>query len=107
MKGVTCKKRTAQSFMEYVLLLVVATSALFLMGAYIKRAFQGRLKGVSDSIGEFYAPGGEMNGELTITSNDTVTKKIVKNKAVVTIKGSENRRENFTLDPPSVWSSGE
>jgi len=48
-------KTKAQSILEYTMAVACLAAALFGMQIYIKRALQGRFRGVADEIGEQYS----------------------------------------------------
>ncbi|MFZ5800496.1 MAG: hypothetical protein ACOY3D_03840 [Candidatus Omnitrophota bacterium] len=50
-------KRSAQSTLEYAVLIVLVAVALLATQTYIKRAMQGRLKSSADDVGEQFSPG--------------------------------------------------
>jgi len=63
--------RRAQSILEYSVMLAVILFALGVMQVYIKRAYSGRIKQESDSIGGQYAPKhtvAKSTANLTVTS---------------------------------------
>ena len=51
------KPKKAQSTLEYALLITVVIAVLLTMQAYIKRGMQGKMKDVTDQIGDQYSPG--------------------------------------------------
>lgn len=51
------KLRTAQSTLEYALLISVVVGGLLTMQNYLKRSVQGKLQAAADEIGEQYSPG--------------------------------------------------
>ena len=65
------KTRTAQSTLEYALILAVIVGALLTMQNYLKRSVQGKLQATADEIGQQYSPG------LTY-KHDNLTSKIDK-----------------------------
>jgi hypothetical protein len=60
--------RRAQSTIEYILVIGALAASLIIMGAYMKRGFQGNVRGLSDQIGEQYEP-----GRMSINNIETVT----------------------------------
>jgi Flp pilus assembly pilin Flp len=51
------KRHTAQSTLEYAVLIVLVTVALLATQTYIKRAMQGKIRSAADDIGEQFSPG--------------------------------------------------
>jgi len=49
--------RRAQSTLEYILMIGSLAAVLIIMGAYMKRGFQGNVRALSDQLGEQYSPG--------------------------------------------------
>jgi len=69
---------TAQSVLEYAVLIACVAAALIAMQIYMKRGNQGRLRQASDAIGEQYAP-------LSVNSNvlNRVDSTIIINQTLV------------------------
>lgn len=57
--------RTAQTTLEYAILIGVIAAALVAMQIYLKRGYQGKLKSGADSMGQQFSP------ELTTYTYDT------------------------------------
>jgi hypothetical protein len=69
-------KNKAQSFLEYILILVAAITALLTIQIYIRGALQGRLKDLANQIGIQYAPKqtvGSSNYTYSTRTNSTST----------------------------------
>lgn len=62
----------AQSTLEYVVLIVLVVAALLSMQFYIKRGIQGRLRSVTDDIGEQFSPGNTNVIINTVSHSNTV-----------------------------------
>lgn len=48
--------RKAQTFLEWVMLVIVISSALVAMSCYIRQAMQGRIRDAADRLGDGYSP---------------------------------------------------
>jgi len=49
-------KRSAQTTLEYAVLIGVIAAALITMQIYLKRGYQGKIKSGADSMGEQFSP---------------------------------------------------
>jgi Flp pilus assembly pilin Flp len=68
------KNRTAQSILEYAIIIAVITAGLIAMQVYLKRGLQGAWRSQSESIGEQYRPGQTVSlqeKETTINTTET------------------------------------
>jgi NifB/MoaA-like Fe-S oxidoreductase len=81
---VLTKIKTAQSTLEYALLISVVVGGLLTMQNYLKRSVQGRLAASADEIGTQYSPG------LT-KKFDNMTSEITKPILEVTTAGFDGR----------------
>ena len=66
--------RRGQSTIEYILVIGVLAVSLVVMGVYIKRGFQGNIRGLADQTGEQYSPGHmtiNINENMTLNSNES------------------------------------
>ena len=66
-------KRKGQSTLEYAVIIGVVVGALIMMQVYVKRAYQGRLKRESDSVGQQYSPGHTTSNSNVTTTANSVT----------------------------------
>ena len=74
-----------QSVLEYTLIIICLVAGLIAMQVYVKRGFQGRLRSITDELGEQYAPA-NTTGASTITSNSTtVTTAVTKSESELNI----------------------
>lgn len=67
-------KNSAQSTLEYVIIIAVAVAALIAMQAYLKRGMQGRMRESAENIssGTMYSPGASYsNQSITRSINET------------------------------------
>ncbi len=71
----TLQNKKGQGTLEFALVIVVVVAALIAMQIYMKRAFEGKLKKNTDSIGEQYDPRNTTSDFLQTFSSraDTVT----------------------------------
>lgn len=99
--------RTAQTFLEYALLIAVAVGALLMMHNYLNRSLQGRLKAEIDKINP--------EGDYTLidgrgTRSRTTTGFVYENKKGHQISWRSSwLNENFAFNaanqiPPSAWN---
>ena len=65
--------KKAQTTLEYAVVIICVIAALLAMQVYLKRGFQGRLRGAADSIGEQYAPGNTTSDLTTTFSSSSTT----------------------------------
>lgn len=63
--------RKGQNLLEYVMLLCIIVSSILIMQTYVKRAYQGRLKQESDSLGQQYSP--DHTTSYTVASTSVVS----------------------------------
>jgi hypothetical protein len=76
------KKRTkGQSALEYSLIIICLVAGLIAMQVYVKRGFQGRLRSVSDELGEQYSPTNTTGASTTNYSSTTITNVATKSEA--------------------------
>jgi len=65
--------KKGQSILEYAILFAIIIAALVVMQVYVKRAYQGRLKHESDSVGDQYSPGHTTGVSNVVTTSNSVT----------------------------------
>ena len=71
-------KTSAQSTLEYAVVIACVVAALLGMQFYLKRGIQGKLRQAGDEIGEQYAPTNVQSNITTETkSTTTVTQELV------------------------------
>lgn len=70
--------KKGQSTLEYAVIIACVVAALLSMQIYIKRAMQGRLRKISDDIGEQYAPVNiDSYVEIKLDSETTIESELV------------------------------
>ena len=95
--------RRGQSTLEYICLIGILAAALFWMSVYMKRGFQGKVRGLADQIGEQYSPGNvslstkETKRQLSNTISISSTK-VVYGKSKDTTTGTSNTVDNTTSE---------
>lgn len=67
------KRDKAQSILEYCIVIACIIASLVAMSIYVKRGIQGRLKTLSDSIGEPYSPKNTSSDITTNIESDTTS----------------------------------
>lgn len=67
-------KRSAQTTLEYAILIGVIAAALVSMQIYVKRGYQGKLKSGADSMGQQFSPGLSTSNYTTNSFSDTSEK---------------------------------
>lgn len=96
------RRKKGQSTLEWSALLAVIVAALLATSVYMKRALQGRIRGLADSVGEQYSPT-RMNSSVTtsINSNTTVDTTVEKSGTLdaksltTTITNETNARTGY------------
>ena len=68
-------KRKGQSTLEYAIIIAVVIAGLLAMQHYVKRGYEGRLKGASDDMGEQFDPG-YYNASYNTTQESQVTQTV-------------------------------
>jgi Flp pilus assembly pilin Flp len=93
------KRYSAQSTLEYAVLIVLVTVALLATQTYIKRAMQGRIKSAADDIGEQFSPGAS-RVVTNQTSSSTTTETTLGGVTNSYLSGTETsvRRVNTEID---------
>lgn len=61
-------KKTGQSILDYVILLLVIITALMVMSRYVRNALSGKIREGADSIGQGYL----YSNEATRVTRDTI-----------------------------------
>lgn len=102
---------TAQSTLEYAVLITCIIAALISMQIYFKRGLSGRLRQTGDEIGEQYEPGkttGTLNSSLSkdnlaeiIPYTEDITVDTESGPVVVSRQGSE--RWEWTYEKSKTW----
>lgn len=90
-------RKSAQSTLEYALIVAVVVGGLIGMQVYIKRGLQGKLKSASDEIGDQYSPGNttsQTNVAVTTTSNESLSGGITTSSSQTT----QNRTTDESVD---------
>ena len=64
--------KSAQTTLEYAMLIAVTVAALLAMQGYLSRANQGRLKQIADGISATHYVFGNTTGETNTTTNSSV-----------------------------------
>jgi Flp pilus assembly pilin Flp len=64
-------KRSAQTTLEYAILIGVIAAALITMQIYLKRGYQGKIKSGADSMGEQFSPGLSTSNYTTNSLSNT------------------------------------
>lgn len=75
-QGLFCVKtmhndKSAQSVLEYAIIIAVITAGLIAMQLYFKRSYQGALRNQGESMGDQYRPGNTVSLQERITSVNT------------------------------------
>ena len=65
--------KKTQGILEYSILFAILIAAMVVMQVYVKRAYQGRLKRESDSVGQQYSPGHTTSNSNVTTTANSVT----------------------------------
>ncbi|MCX5706987.1 MAG: hypothetical protein NTW13_04965 [Candidatus Omnitrophica bacterium] len=70
--------RKGQLALEYLILIGLLTAGIIAMACYIKRGFQGNIRGLANQLGEQYSPGNTVTGigerkSVHTDSQDTTT----------------------------------
>lgn len=106
------KPKKAQSTLEYALLIAVVVGVLITMQAYIKRGMQGKLRDVTDQIGDQYSPGatqGRYYMNTTSESNEIYTTGYDQ-KLGTSSRGNQYQETNMNILPfanetfPAHWN---
>jgi len=106
------KPKKAQSTLEYALLIAVVVGVLITMQAYIKRGMQGKLRDVTDQIGDQYSPGATKGNYLTDSqseSNEIYTAGLNQKLSSVS-NGYQDQQTNMKILPyenetfPAHWN---
>ena len=84
-------KNTAQSLIEYAIILSLIVAGLFAMQVYLKRGIAGKMKGSADELGGgfFYSPGATQS---TITIDTTA--KTDSSSYVTDVTGSTDYKQS-------------
>ena len=87
--------RSAQSSLQYISLIALVAVVIIATSVYLRRGFQGRLRGQANQMGEQYSTGGmsiDMTETSRVTLNSTTDGKNSTNKTstVMTNVGREN-----------------
>ncbi|MFZ5800497.1 MAG: hypothetical protein ACOY3D_03845 [Candidatus Omnitrophota bacterium] len=91
-------QRSAQSTLEYAVLIVLVAVAVIATQTYIKRAMQGRLRSSADDVGEQFSPGAS-NVLTTITSNSVTQEDSNRTGSMSTIISDNTvRTTNMTVE---------
>ena len=69
-----------QSILEYAFIIICFIAGLIAMQVYIKRGFQGRLRSITNELGEQYAPMNTNGTSSTIYSGTTITEVVTKSE---------------------------
>ena len=88
------KNRKGQSTLEFAILIVIIIGALIAMQNFVKRGYQGRLRGATDDMGEQYSPGNTQDIGYTksfVLSEDRVLPKGV---SISHVKDQLQQRSN-------------
>jgi hypothetical protein len=85
--------RKGQSTLEYAIIVAVVIGGLLVMQHYIKRGYQGKLKGAADDMGEQFDPNA-YTGNFNITQSSTVKQTV--NAGVTTTKHAEDQVNSKT-----------
>ena len=92
-------RKSAQSTLEYAILIGVITAALIAMQVYIKRGYEGKLKEGADSMGwQFDPTGATINSTINTTShtNEDLTKEGVTTTQIIEQKTNRDEIVNIT-----------
>jgi hypothetical protein len=69
-----------QSILEYSLVIICLMAALIAMQIYLKRGFQGRVKTITDELGDQYSPTNTTGASSTTYNGTTVTTVVTKSE---------------------------
>ena len=99
------KRLSAQSTLEYAVLIVLVTVALLATQTYIKRAMQGRLRSAADDIGEQFSPGAST--VTTRTDQSTTTNEISLGGETNSVISGDTVTRNVSTDIEGFDSNNE
>ena len=91
------KRLSAQSTLEYAVLIVLVAIALLATQVYVKRALQGRFRSTADDIGEQFSPGAS-NLSVTINSSSVTEEFSDRSGSRSKIQGEETTNRTTNLD---------
>jgi uncharacterized membrane-anchored protein YhcB (DUF1043 family) len=91
--------KTAQSVLEYSLLIAIIVGAALAMQAYIKRSMQGQIQMTTDQLAEQYAPEETRLHEHFESSTQVTDWKLPYPRDVYKVKGSFKVESNRELQP--------
>ena len=92
------KDKAASSFMEYALILGVASAVLIGMNTYIKRGIQGRLKEMTDY---FISPTQLVEINPTLSQTNTLSEATINNEGFLGGGARERRSETRNIQASS------
>ena len=92
------KDKAASSFMEYALILGVASAVLIGMNTYIKRGIQGRLKEMTDY---FISPTQLVEINPTLSQTNTLSEATINNEGFLGGGAREGRSETRNIQASS------
>lgn len=95
MKSNCLIKRRTEGILEYAVLILFVTGALFSMCVYVKRAVQGNLKEAVDRLGEEYSPETVTNRSLTYNFKQETKETL--SGGVSSVTGQSDTTENIEL----------
>ena len=81
--------RKAQSTLEYAALIGIVAAAVVTSQNVVKRAIQGKLKSVSDSISDPYSPG--LTKYFETTNASSTTNSIIAGKTTTMSSGTQSK----------------
>ncbi|MFH1655892.1 MAG: hypothetical protein ABH954_04720 [Candidatus Omnitrophota bacterium] len=93
------RKKTAQSTLEYAIVIAVIVAALIAMQIFIRRGYMGSLKEGADSMGPQFSPGSimDINTITNASSRETMVCGITSSKSI----GVETTRIDGNYTTPS------
>lgn len=68
--------KKGQSTLEYAIIIAVVIAGLLVMQHYVKRGYEGRLKGASDEMGQQYDPV-SYSGKFNVKQSARVEQRVV------------------------------
>jgi hypothetical protein len=71
LKQMNQRRKRGQSTLEYAILMVIIIGALLSIQVYIKRGIQGRMKQVTDDIGDQHSDGNQFYNKTVISTSGT------------------------------------
>jgi hypothetical protein len=101
------RRKSAQSTLEYAILIVVVIAALLSLQVYIKRGLQGKMRSSADDIGDQFAVGDGANFTKTVTSHSSTDETVIAGVTSTNVdqaRGGKWTTTNETVTLPGMKS---